>query len=86
MLRYAAVIPPSFFSMDPNSVYFKHSLKNWVKLSIQKDGDHIFRGQRKSRNIDEDDWLYQELRTWKHQEENDLECVGEMMRIEMSFD
>ena len=43
VLRYGEIVPDVLFSLDPTSVSFKRSLKQWIRDNIPNDGDYIFR-------------------------------------------
>ena len=77
VLRYARIIPQELYVQDPTSSIFKSYLKSWVKFSIPKDGDKIFKGKISPKEIWERDWLYLELQDWKTRERIDFKLHKE---------
>ena len=67
-----------FHDIDPNSRTFRIHLKNWVRVHIPKEGDHIYRGKK---DPEEDDWLLQELKSWKEKEEHDFKSNTEIEEL-----
>ena len=74
-LRYAELVPSYFFTIDPKSRVFKNDLKEWIKASIPKDGDNIFKGKINKKGKDENDWLTKELEDWKKGRDDFLESI-----------
>ena len=82
VLRYQKLLPKELLDLDPTSPAFKTMLKVWVRKNIPKDGDIIFKGRIRLQNLKEnDDWLFQELESWKQTEEQDWRCLKEMEDI-----
>ena len=79
VLRYADVVPQSFYAFDPNKQIFKKSLKNWVSQNIEKDGDFIFQG--KLRPVRRD-WLALEVAEWRRERYHKIESMHEQISIE----
>ena len=75
VLRYSSLLPEDFYYLDPESMLMKTALKDWIANNIEKDGDHIFRGNFQFHM--EEDWLCREIETWKKREEHDLESQKE---------
>ena len=72
------MIPLYLYEIDPKSIAFKKALKTWIRMTIPKDGDGIFKGRvEKEKNFSEEDWLYQELLNWKTKEEHDWKSLQE---------
>ena len=76
MLRYASIIPLVFFELDSKSRALKSGLRTWVKNNIPKDGDNIFKGKVQNEgsngDIEDFDWLEEELVAWKRNQEHEL--------------
>ena len=79
VLRYALLIPDSFFTLNVRSLSFKMGLKEWVKLNIYKDGDFIFHGKVKPPS--DNDWLVLELESWKEKEKHEEKSAEEYSDI-----
>ena len=83
VIRYSEIVPQILFELDPKSREFKVSLKSWIKRSIHKDGDSIFKGNvnKPTENV-ETDGLLLELKDWKCNEEHEMESIKEAYEIE----
>ena len=66
--------------MDPTSCIFKRSLREWIMMSIEPNGDPIFKGRISS--LAEEDWLEAELRHWKDSEAHEFESERQFQDIE----
>ena len=79
VLRYAELVPQSFYANDPNKQIFKKSLKNWVSQNIEKDGDFILQGKLRPMTRD---WLALEVAEWRRERNHEIESMQEQISIE----
>ena len=80
VLRYLKILPNEFLLMDPTSCIFKRSLREWIMMSIEPNGDPIFKGRISS--LTEEDWLEAELRQWRDSEAHNFESNIQFQDIE----
>ena len=76
VLRYAEKLPSCLFDLDPQSGFFKSTLKSWILSTIEPDGDYIFKG--KVDPPEETDWLALEVELWNAREEHYILSQVEM--------
>ena len=80
VIRYEDLLPEEFFQQNPNSPSLKCSLRLWVRNNIPPDGDYIFKGKVKKKDIE--DWLTLELEKWKKRNEEEQQCYEEWKEVE----
>ena len=80
VLCYSKMMPSFLYSIDPTSMLFKSSLKEWVKGNIPQHGDSIFRGKVEEKE-DESDWLRLEVKRWRKRLDHEYHTFQEMRDV-----
>ena len=83
VIRYAKIFPMNLIDLDLKGATFKREVKEWVKKTIPKEGDKIFKGKIEEK-FDENDWLLVELEHWNRQICHELESFEEVDKLDES--
>ena len=76
-LRWFQVAPDVLRRIDPDTTQFRSTLRSWVEIKIEPNGDGIFKG----RKICKGDWLEKELERWKSrcEEEENIAVIDDQL-------